>query len=289
MKRRTVALLLVVVAFVAAGLLVRLRSHTPERGAGPGRIISLSPAITETLFAIGKGSAVVGVSDYCDRPPEAKRLPHVGTGLTPHYEAMTRLEPTLILAEKNVSTRREALDALAPTVLLPWLTLDEMTASVRRIGELTTGSAAANALAERLHTVLAVPPPPGAPRVLLVLGYAPARLTEVWYVKQNSLHGNVLHAAGGANAVARDESGPPRLSLAEVVALDPELVVILVPEVATPDSAWLDAWSALTPLRAVAQHRIGVLRSAAAFGDGPGILELVSPLRAEMQRLSRAK
>jgi iron complex transport system substrate-binding protein len=287
-KRHAIALLLVAVAFVAAGFLVRTRWRGPTRGRGVERIVSLSPAITETLFAVGKGPAVVGVSDYCDRPAEAKRLPRVGTGLTPHYEAITQLEPTLILAERNASTRRESLEALAPTVLLPWLTLDEMTASVRRIGELTASRSVADALADRLHTVLSAPPPPGAPRVLLVLGNEPGRLTEVWYIKRNSLHGNVLHAAGGSNAVARDETGPPRLSLANVIALDPEIVVILAPRVATPDAAWLDPWSALTPLRAVARHRIGVLRSTAAFNDGPSILELVSPLQAEIQRLSAA-
>jgi iron complex transport system substrate-binding protein len=285
MKRRALALLLLLAAFSAAWLLARARIRGTTPGAGDLRVVSLSPAITETLFSLGKGPAVVGVSDYCNRPDEVARLPHTGSGLTPNYEAITRLDPTLILAEANASTRRESLAVLAPTELLPWLTLGEMTSSIRRLGVLTRSSARADALATRLATRLSVPAPSGAPRVLLVLGYDPGRLSEVWFIKQNSLHGAALHAAGGQNAVARDEPGPPRLSIAEVIALDPDQVIILAPDGKTPSSRWLDEWHRLTPLRAVSNKRISVLRSAAAFGNGPSILELVDALRPEIQRL----
>lgn len=288
MKRRALALLLVVAAFGAAWLVVRTRLRTPSPAANSARVVSLSPAITETLFALGKGASVVAVSDYCNRPPEVKRLPRVGTGLTPRYEAITRLNPSLILAEQNAHTQRAALDALASTELLPWLTLDEMTASIRRIGRLTGSDSRADALANRLHVVLSAAPAPNAPRVLLVFGYSADRLTEVWYAKRNTLHGNVLRAAGGENAVARDEMGAPRLSLPEVIALDPDVIVILAPDVKTPPERWLDPWRAVTPLRAVARGGIGVLRSEFAFGDGPSILELVDALRDEITRLRPA-
>src|SRR5262245_2864728 len=67
--------------------------------AGPQRIITLAPAITDTLYAIGAGPEVVGVSDYCD-VPEAKRLPRLGSGLTPSYERIAELTPTLIVSEQ---------------------------------------------------------------------------------------------------------------------------------------------------------------------------------------------
>jgi iron complex transport system substrate-binding protein len=286
MKRRALALLLLLSAFSAAWLLARAKLQTSSPEAHALRVVSLSPAITETLFLLGEGSAIVGVSDFCNRPAEVTRLPRTGTGLTPNYEAITRLEPTLILAEANASTRRESLAVLAPTELLPWLTLGEMTSSIRRLGILTHSAARADALAARLQTLLSVPAPAGAPRVLLVLGYDPGRLSEVWFIKQNSLHGAALRAAGGENAVARDEPGPPRLSIAEVIALDPDLVIILAPNGKAPSSRWLDEWHRLTPLRAVTEKRISVLFSAAAFGNGPSIVELVDALRPEIRRLS---
>ena len=76
-----------------------MASDCPQPAATPRRIVSLVPAITETLFAIGAGDAVVGVSDYCAWPPEVTRLPRLGTTLTPAYETIARmfvvLSPTI--------------------------------------------------------------------------------------------------------------------------------------------------------------------------------------------------
>ena len=58
---------------------------------GPIRIVSLVPSVTETLFALGAGPEVVGVSQYCDYPPEATKLPKVGDFIAPNLEAIVAL------------------------------------------------------------------------------------------------------------------------------------------------------------------------------------------------------
>ncbi len=68
--------------------------EVPER---PSRIVSLAPAITETLFLIGAGPRVVGVSVFCSKPPEARRLPKVGSYYKVNYKALEELEPDLVL------------------------------------------------------------------------------------------------------------------------------------------------------------------------------------------------
>ena len=57
------------------------------------RIVSLAPSVTETLFALGAGPEVVGVSQYCDYPPQVRDLPRVGSFLTPNLEAIIALRP----------------------------------------------------------------------------------------------------------------------------------------------------------------------------------------------------
>jgi ABC-type Fe3+-hydroxamate transport system substrate-binding protein len=109
-----------------AAALLALGAGCTRRGApaSPGRrVVALAPAVTETLFAIGAGGDVVAVSDYCDTPDEVQRLPRVGTSITPNYEAIARFAPTLIVSESNAATKSRELQALAPTRLLPWLTL----------------------------------------------------------------------------------------------------------------------------------------------------------------------
>jgi ABC-type hemin transport system substrate-binding protein len=69
------------------------------------RIVSLAPVITETLFALGAGERVVGVTRYCDRPAAARELPKVGGFIDPQLEAILALEPDLVLAMPSKGVR----------------------------------------------------------------------------------------------------------------------------------------------------------------------------------------
>jgi iron complex transport system substrate-binding protein len=260
------------------------RSAQPSAAAS--RIVSLAPGITDALFEIGAGSQVVARSDYCDYPPEVTKLPRVGTSLTPSYEAITRLSPTLIVGEAGANARRHELEALGPTLLLPWLSLEEIVASLRELGRRTRTIPAADALATRLHERLAVPAPANGPRVLLVIGYQPGKLDEIWFIRENSLHGALLHAAGARNAVPDVVSGLPRLSLERLIALDPDAIFILTqPGRASGD--YLAPFRALTPLRAAREGHVEVIEAPEAYVHGPRILALVERLHAAVEKLGR--
>src|SRR5215467_9106554 len=77
---------------------------TPSR---THRIVSLAPSVTETLFAIGIGQEVVGVSQYCDYPPQVRLLPKIGSFLTPNIEEIVALKPTLMIGLLTSSDLRE--------------------------------------------------------------------------------------------------------------------------------------------------------------------------------------
>ncbi|PLX71705.1 MAG: hypothetical protein C0602_00460 [Denitrovibrio sp.] len=79
------------------------------------RIVSLSPGLTEILFAIGAGDDVVGVTEFCDYPPETKKIAKVGSGFRPSIEKIVSLKPTLVLgsvegAEKNLKNYLDNLN-----------------------------------------------------------------------------------------------------------------------------------------------------------------------------------
>jgi len=282
-RRKLLELGLTVGAWSALGC---ERGRAPERPRKQ-RLVSLSPAITETLFAIGAGPDVVGVSDYCNFPDEAKKLPRTGSALTPGYEAIVRLQPSLILTEAANSAPRRELSALGVTKFLPWLSLEDIVASTRLLGALTAHAEAAGALARKLWDRLAVAQAPNGPRVLVVLGETSGKLSEIYFIKRNSIHGAVLRAAGARNAVDSDVPGVPRLSLEELLRLDPEEIIVLVspgPE-ALSDAQVLRDFEALEPLSARKNKRISVLRSDSAFSNGPRILDLADSLQRELARL----
>lgn len=278
MKRRDFAL---AGAFLLGALGCR---HVTTRPTAGRRLVSLAPGITDALFEIGAGRDVIARSDYCDYPADVLKLPRAGTSLTPNYEVITRLAPTLIVGEAGANARQRELEAIGPTLLLPWLTLDEIVASIRELGRRTETTAAADALAARLKARLDVPPPPNGPRILLVIGYEPGNLSELWFIRENSLHGAALHAAGARNAVPEAVTGLPRLSLERLLAIDPDAIFMLTqPGRAAGD--YLAPFRALAPLRAVKANQVVVVEAPEAYVHGPRILELVDKLAVVVKTL----
>lgn len=264
------------------------RPAMPPGEAVEPRLVSLSPAITETLGALGAAEQLVGRSSWCTRPAGIESLPALGSALAPDLERLAGVRPTRILVDGSAGTRLRELSALAPVDALPWLTLAEVRQSVLRLGILTDRQTAAQELVRDL-SALATAPPPGAPAVLLALygddGFARG---EVWYVKRNSLHGAALHAAGGRNAIDRDVDGSPVLSLEAVVKLDPQMVIVLSPEPVTEAqrSAVLETWGTLDTVRAVREGKVGMVGGPALLSTGPSILRAVDAIAAEMSSLS---
>lgn len=237
--------------------------------------------MTETLFAIGAGELVAGVTDYDDYPERVRALPRTGTILTPNYEAISGLSPTLIVGEAIAHAPHDRLAVIAPTKLLPWLTLEDVAASTRELGRLAGRVTEAEKLAVKIENELAAVPAADAPRLLVVMAGAPGRLAEIWFIKRNSLHGAALHAAGARNAVARDVPGAPTLSPEQVTQLDPDGVILLIADTALTDAArdaHLTEWRAL-PLRAMRQGKIAVLHGPDLYVNGPRILNTIARLR----------
>src|SRR5882757_1844294 len=131
MRGRALGVLFAIALSIGAGA----AASTP-----PTRIVSLAPGVTEILFALGEGDAVVGVSQYCDYPPAATRLPKVGTFLTPNVEAIAALRPDLIIGPGLSSSRREVrtLEAMGyPTMTVDDNSLDRIEQSIALIGART--------------------------------------------------------------------------------------------------------------------------------------------------------
>src|SRR6266567_4588403 len=127
------------------------RVNVPEN---PQRLISLAPSITETLYALGLGDRMVGDTDYCDYPPEAKRKPHVGAVLNPSVEKIVALKPDLVLATPEANRRETAdqLDRLGiPVYGLAAHSVDDTLRSIEDLGQVLDRGTEARALVEALR------------------------------------------------------------------------------------------------------------------------------------------
>ena len=255
----------------------------PSQAPSSRRIVSLAPAITEALVALEVDAELVGVSDYC--PVEGR--PRVGTGLTPAYEKIAGLDPSLILTVETQATRLEDLARLAPAREIPWRTYEEVVAGWRTLGTLTGRGAAAEAWAQRFESTLGPRAKAEGPVVLGVLGYPGRKLEEVWYVRVDSLHGRALEAAGATNAMPEAPAGPPRLSLEALVGLDPDVILVLFEDAAGAE-AMKAALTEVSALRAAREGRIRAVGGPGALSTGPKMLELVPTMKTALQDLGGA-
>ena len=258
-----------------------------EPFGSPRRLLSLSPGLTETLYALGLGDQLVGRSDYCDYPPTVLDLPSTGTAMTPNFEAIAGLKPTLIVTELNAGSSMYELEKLAGLMELPWMTLADVVGGVRALGKRFDRRDQAEALAGRLLSRLDVRPAQSAPRLLLALS-GQIDGSPIWYIRRNSLHGAAIRAAGARNAVDHDVRGNASLSIEGLLGLDPDIIIVMLGQPGSADSAREQVrreFASLTTLRAVQDQRIGVITDSGFMRTGPRILDFTDALAAELALL----
>ena len=191
------------------------------------RIVSLAPSVTETLFALGLGDRLVGDTDFCDYPPEAKRKTRIGGAINPNIEAVAALHPDLVVASREIN-RLDSVRSLERLGLAVYVadaqTVEQVLASTERLGDLLGAADAGRSLTANLRRRLS--------EVEQRIAGMPAKtvLMVVWLdplmsVGRNSFLEDALRRAGARSVI--DSPQPwPTIDLEQVVRLQPEYLII---------------------------------------------------------------
>jgi len=250
----------------------------PPAANGAQRIVSLAPAITETLFALGAGADMAGVSQYCDYPPEVVKLPKIGSFLTPNIEAIAGLRPTIVIGLRTSSDLREvrALKAMGyRTLMVNEDSIAGIEASIRTIGDAIGRAADAQALLDRIHLKIAaieerlqdVP----ERRVLMVVGHQP-----MVAVGRGTYLGELLTMAHATNIAAGSAQTWPRLSVEYIIATRPE--VILDGQMGTDPKSPSTFWAKYPSIPAVRDHRVIGYPEDPTLHPGPRVAQTLDLL-----------
>lgn len=192
----------------------------------PQRIISLAPSNTEILFALGLGDSVVAVTDQCDYPLEALEKEKVGGYATPDIEKIVALNPDLVLVAYG--TPMDVINnmvGLGLTVFgIKTTDLDDLLNDIRRIGEITDKEMEAQALtsemASEIKTVTDVTSElENRPRVFYIIWNDP-----LWSAGSGTFMHELIEKGGGVN-ICGNITGYPTISIEEVVARNPEVII----------------------------------------------------------------
>jgi iron complex transport system substrate-binding protein len=258
-------------------------SDRPNEGA-PGtsgktlgeahRVVSLSPATTEALFAVGGGDRMVGRSRFCDWPPEAMKLPALGGMVDADFEGIVGLGPDLLVGAPGPASTRLA-DKLSAFKVATWFpqtdSLAAVDAMILEAGERTGHAADARQvtatvdarLAEVEHAVAGDP----SPRVLMVVDLNPVVATG-----PKDFLDELLRRAGGTNVLSTGVSWQT-LDFEEITGLDPDVILDVSsmsgggPTRITPAAhGWAD-------VRAVREGHVIAITDVRVLRPGPRIAE----------------
>ena len=141
---------------LACFILIPLFAHNAY-AKSPERIISLAPSTTEILFAAGLGDKIVGVTDFCDYPEEAKRKPKIGGMSNPSLEAVVSLKPDIVLmtTDGNPQEFELKLHSLKiKTFVFESLTIAELPDGIRKMGAALDEKEKFNALASDIEQTM---------------------------------------------------------------------------------------------------------------------------------------
>ncbi|MHB0969819.1 MAG: helical backbone metal receptor [Thermoanaerobaculia bacterium] len=190
----------------------------------PSRVVSLVPSLTETLFAIGAGNAVVATTAFCIFPEtEVSRLPRVGGTKNPNIDAIRELAPDLVYVnvEENLRHHADAIAEFVPVFATEPKSVDDAAALVRLLGRIHDVASRADAIADAIaeETRLAAADAKS-------FRFACAIWKDPWmWCGGDTYVSDLVAAAGGANVLA-DATRYPRLDLGDLLDLTPDVVFL---------------------------------------------------------------
>ncbi len=277
-KTSWIFLLLVVGLPVQAATLIDMVGREVELHEPPRRIISLAPSLTEILYALGAGDAVVGVTDYATYPPEVEIKPSVGGGINPNLEVIVALKPDLIFVSADANrwdtiTQLEQLQI--PVFGVKPVGVEGVFVSIAKVGEVVGRRQEAGRLIadmrRRMATVSEKVQDLPRPEVLYVVWIDPLIVAG-----RGTVINGLIDVAGGANVVRTP--GFSRYSLEQVVVHEPDVIVLALDGGVPEDREVLRRLPGWREMRAVREGGVRVIDANLINRPGPRIVEAVELL-----------
>ncbi|WP_320152056.1 cobalamin-binding protein [uncultured Tolumonas sp.] len=224
--------------------------------ATPQRIVSLTPHITEMLFAIGAGKQVIATDQASDYPDEVKQLPKVANYQSLNSESLLAVKPDLVVAWGSTQAlMQQQIQALGiPLLLLKSQHLDDLPVELRLLGDKTGHHEQANQLAAQIETKFATYRQQSQQRPKIKAFY------QLWYpplttVANGSFIQEIMTMCGAENPFAASKAPYPQLGEEAVLAANPQVIF------ATQHGSDLQHWLKWPQLAAVKNKQLYLLNA----------------------------
>lgn len=234
------------------------------------RIIALSPAANEMIFALGEGDKVVGNTSYCNTPKEARSVTKVGGYFSPSLEKIVTLSPDLVIMQDNNPPLTQKLIQLGiKTIVIKIDTIDSIKKAFFTIAKPLHAEAKAAVITKKIDkSLMGLRGIVQHKKILIVIGSPTDLSKEIYVAGQNLYFDDIIQASGNVNALQSSRKGQPVLNLEKILKTNPDIVIVLAPlmkERHLTREMILSPWRDL-PINAVKTHSVFIQE-----GDYAGI------------------
>lgn len=196
---------------------------------GTERIIALSPAINEILFALDSGDKIVANTDYCLYPEASKNIPKVGGYFSPSLEKIIALKPTLVIMQQNNQQLSQKLQRLGiKTKVIKIDKLSNIKEAILEIGAVVNQKQKARKIVDTIDNALEkLKGIVSNKKILIVFGRNTDLSKNIFVAGQNLYYDEIINISGNTNALQSTRKGQPVLNMENIIACNPDIVLLL--------------------------------------------------------------
>ncbi len=246
-------------------------------------IVSLAPNLTEIIFAVGGGDLLVGVTTFCNYPPETKAIRKVGDTQKPNIETIIALKPQVVFVStasqlegftKTLGEQKIAVFVAGPN------SLDGIYKSIETIGQIVGNPDRAEKLVDGLKARAS------AARGQIVYGSLPKVFVQIdkdslYTVGRDSYITDIISRAGGVSATADLATAYPKISRETALAMDPDVIIISESENnREPNAAFRNS-------PAVKNGRVYLINADLLSRPGPRVVDALEQIAEKLKESGR--
>ncbi|MCX6582999.1 MAG: helical backbone metal receptor [Candidatus Aminicenantes bacterium] len=248
------------------------------------RIITLAPALTEMVFALGKGDSLVGNTKFCNYPEEAKKITRVGGLLDVNLEIIVGLKPDVIILYPESYERIKIMEKRAKLVVVKHTDLgdvfDGIAAVSKTLGLEEKGKELISGIRGQLESIRQKTVGEKKVKVLLIIGRNPDTLSNMYIIGAGDFLNELMEVAGGRNAYEGGISYPG-ISIESIVAMNPDVIIELSAfNEGIDDEKVMALWEKFSFIPAVKNRRITIIKDNLWLIPGPRVPRIAEKMHS---------
>lgn len=251
----------------------------PLRGE---RIVTMAPALTEMVYALGKGDKLVGNTKFCNYPEEAKKITRVGGLIDVNLEILIFLKPDVIILYPESREKLKVMEGKAKLVVVKHNSLQDVFDGVESVstalGVEQEGQKLLKGINDGLDMVRQKVSGKVKKKVLLIIGRNPDKLANMFIIGRGDFLNGLLEIAGGVNAYDGDIAYPS-ISIESVVTMNPDVIIELSAfNEGIDDEKVIGLWEKFSFISAVREKRIFIIKNDLWLIPGPRAAEIAEKM-----------